>query len=198
MTRVIIVHRWDGSPETDWYPWLKREIESRGGECLIPAMPDSGRPQIEPWVSMLASVVGKVDRHTYLVGHSVGCQTILRFIERLPDDEKVGGSLLVAPWTRLKPQPGEGEKEKSIALPWIETPIDWKKVIEHNPTTTCLFSENDSFVHEEDAELFRNRLNADILMEKELGHFTIFDGVTRLPMALHVLEKWGIFPDPAK
>lgn len=198
MTRVILIHRWGGTPETDWYPWLKREIEARKGECIIPAMPDSEHPQIEPWVSTLHSTVKRVNEKTYFVGHSVGCQTILRYIEKLPKDAEVGGVLLVAPWTKLKAQSYESESDKLVAKPWIETPIDWKKIFAHDHNTTCVFSEDDPYVSLDEVEFFRNKLNADIILDGNMGHFTIYDKVTELPMVLHVLEKWGIFPNRDK
>lgn len=198
MTRVIVVHRWGGTPETDWYPWLKREVESRGGECLILEMPDPNTPKIKEWVSTLKQSVKEVNEQTYFVGHSIGCQTILRFIEGLPKNSEVGGVVLVAPWTTLKPASYESDEDKAIAQPWIDTPIDWKKIFDRDHNTTCVFSDNDPYVSLDEVEFFRNKLNADIILEKGMGHFTIYDKMTKVPMVLHVLAKWGIFPNHEK
>jgi predicted alpha/beta hydrolase family esterase len=195
MTRVFVVHRWGGSPETDWYPWIKRKVEELGGECTILKMPTPQNPKMEEWIRTLAEAVGEVDVNTYLVGHSIGCQTILRYIERIPKDAEVGGVVLVAPWTRLKPESYESEEDKAVARPWIDKPIDWKKIFSHEHNTTAIFSENDPYVFVEEAEFFRKKLNADIILEKKMGHFSIYDKTTELPMLLHVLERWGIFPN---
>jgi predicted alpha/beta hydrolase family esterase len=194
MTKVVLVHRWGGSPESDWYPWLKSEIEKRGAKMIIPQMPNPDYPQIEPWVSTLQKTIPHLDEHTYLVGHSIGCQTILRYLERVHETEEVGGVVLVAPWTKLKPESYEKPEEKAIAKPWLETPIDWKKIFCHDHNTTCIFSEDDPYVYIEEAEFFRNKLNADIILEKDMGHFTIYDQMTTFPQLLHVLDRWGVTP----
>ncbi len=198
MTRVIVVHRWGGTPETDWYPWLKREVESLGGECLVLTMPNPNNPRLKEWVSTLKESVKEVNEQTYFVGHSIGCQTILRFIEGLPKSAEVGGVVLVAPWTKLKPASYESDEDKAIAQPWIDSPIDWKRIFAHDHNTTCVFSDDDPYVSLDEVEFFRNKLNADIILEKKMGHFTIYDKITQLPMVLHVLKKWGIFPHREK
>ena len=92
--RAFIIHGWGCYPEEGWFPWLKKELEARDFEVQIPAMPDSDTPKIKPWVSHLNELVGVCDEQTYLIGHSIGCQTILRYIETLPHPTKVGGAVL--------------------------------------------------------------------------------------------------------
>ena len=125
--RVFIIHGWDGYPEEGWFPWLKKELEQKGFQVYIPAMPEPAEPKIEAWVSYLSEIVGDVDGDTFFVGHSIGCQAILRYLESLSADKKIGGTVLVAGWlTRLTGDLGAGEME--IARPWIETPIDHDKI----------------------------------------------------------------------
>ncbi len=47
MKRVIIVHGWEASPEGGWRPWLRKELEDRGFEVHVPAMPDTNNPKIK-------------------------------------------------------------------------------------------------------------------------------------------------------
>jgi uncharacterized protein len=94
--RVFIVHGWDGYPEEGWFPWLKGELEAREFEVFVPQLPDPGNPRIYKWVPKLKEVVGDADEETYFVGHSMGCQTIARFLENLPQDLKVGGAVFIA------------------------------------------------------------------------------------------------------
>ena len=94
--RLVIVHGWEGSPEEGWFPWLKAEMEKRGWEVSVPALPNSAEPEQARWLPYLQMIVGKVDKNTFMVGHSLGCITILRFLERLPKEEFIGGAILVA------------------------------------------------------------------------------------------------------
>ena len=80
MKRAIIVHGWDGFPEEAWFPWLKRELEARGFTVDVPQMPEAATPKIDLWVPALAQAVGAPDVELVLIGHSIGVQTILRYL----------------------------------------------------------------------------------------------------------------------
>ena len=86
MKRVFIIHGWGGKP-AGWLLWLKEELGKKGFEASTLEMPNSEKPEIEEWVGYLSEQAGEVDKDTYFVGHSIGCQTILRFLEKLPEDK---------------------------------------------------------------------------------------------------------------
>ena len=170
MKRVIIVHGWSGSPNTDFLPWAKEGLERKGYQVIVPAMPDTDTPKIENWVPYLKEVVGKVSREDILIGHSIGCQTILRFLEQLPENERVGKVILVAGFgPYLK---GQTEEEQLIAQPWLDAPLDLNKVRTKADSFIAIFSDNDPFVPlEENKKLFEEKLGAKIFIEKGKGHF---------------------------
>ena len=99
MKRVFIIHAWGFNPKMNWYLWLKSELEKRYFEVFIPEMPNTDEPKIEEWISHLKKVVGKIDYDTYFVGHSIWCQTIMRYLER--ENVKVGNVVFVAGWFKL-------------------------------------------------------------------------------------------------
>jgi uncharacterized protein len=189
MKRVIIMHGWGGNPEGDWYQWLKLELENRGTEVIIPEMPDSMHPEIIEWVTTLAKSVGDPDEETYFVGHSIGCQTILRYLEALPRDKKVGGAVLVAAWFNLTDETWDEDYTEEIALPWLKTKIDFKKVREHTSKFTVFLSDNDPYVPLSDGEIFKKKLGAEVIVEKDRGHFSSEDGVYEYPAVLNKLLK---------
>src|SRR3989344_1064272 len=100
MKRVIIVHGWSGSPNDNWLPWLKTELEKLGHEVLVPEMPNADEPVIEAWVAKVSEVVDTPTNNTYFVGHSIGNQAILRYLETIK--APVGGAVFVAGWFDLK------------------------------------------------------------------------------------------------
>ena len=79
------------------------------------------------------------------MGHSIGCQTILRYLEK-QSVPKIGGVLLVAPWLDLLPEAIEDIDSYETAKPWMTTPIDFKKIKSKTNTITCIFSSDDYFV----------------------------------------------------
>lgn len=183
--RVFIVHGWDGSPKSDFIPWLKKELEAKGFEVHSPAMPNPEEPKIETWVPILAQAVGIVDENTFFVGHSVACQTILRFLESLPENKKVGGAVFVAGFFNLTNL--EDKETEEIARPWIETPIDFEKVKSVLNKSIAIFSDNDPFVSLNNKDQFANKLGSKIIIEHNMSHFNEGAGITQLPSALNAL-----------
>lgn len=181
MKRAILIHGWSGNPENCWFPWLSGELEKNGFKVERPAMPDSDNPKIGPWVEHLAKTVGAPDAETILIGHSIGCQTILRYLQTLKEGEEIGGVFLVASWLLIR---GLGGDENNTAKPWVETPIDFEKIKSHSPYFVSIFSDNDQFVPLENVERHQKLLNAKTIVEKQKGHFDDEAGVKELPVLL--------------
>ena len=187
--KAIIIHGWEGKPGEAWQKWLKVKLEEKGWKVETPKMPNSAEPKINEWVGKLKELEN-IDDKTYFIGHSIGCQAILRYLETL-DGEKVGGCVFVAPWMELdeKTIEEEGEEVKEIARPWVETPINWEKVKQHTSKFICILSDNDYYVPLTNKELFEKNLNAEVFIEKEKGHFAPQDNVDELPIVLEKIEE---------
>jgi predicted alpha/beta hydrolase family esterase len=186
MKRVVLVHGWDGGPHLDWFPWLAGELKNRGYEVVAPQLPIPEEPRKERWVPALAEVVGTLDAETYFIGHSMGCQTILRYLETLPEAVMVGGALFVAGF--LKPLTNmEGPKEEEIARSWTDAPLDLAKVRSHLPKSTLVISDNDEWVPLENADAFKNALGSETTVEPSREHFNEDQEPAVLAAALKLL-----------
>lgn len=186
--RVFIVHGWDGCPEEGWFPWLKNELEDKRIEVFVPQLPDAGTPRIHKWVSKLTEVVGAADENTYFVGHSMGCQTIARYLETLPEGVKVGGAVFVAGFFKRLTGLGDDPSEQETDRHWLGTPIDFARVKSHLPKSIAIFSDDDPWVPLDNQEDFRDKLGSGIIIEHARGHFSGGrDSTTELPVARDAL-----------
>jgi uncharacterized protein len=181
MDRVFIIHSWTTNPGFGWYPWLKKELTKKGFKVQVLKMPDTNRPRIGKWVSHVAKNVKKLDENTYFVGHSIGCQTIMRYLAK--QKTKAGGAVLVAGWFTLKGL--ETKEDWKIANPWLNTPMNLAKV--KRTKITAILSDNDQFVPLENKKLLKQKLGAKIIMKHKSGHFDEEDGFKKLPIALKEL-----------
>ncbi len=179
MNKVYIVHCWDGTKEDGWYPWLDEKIANNDNKVIRFDMPNTATPKIKEWVEELDRQVDKLDENTYFVGHSIGCQTIMRYLEKT-DVKKIGGILFVAPWLDLLPEAVSDEESYNIAQPWINTLIDFEKVRSVTNKITCIFSDNDYFVSLEQEKRFKELLHAKTLIVKDKGHISVDDGIKEL------------------
>ncbi len=190
MKRIFIVHGWDGYPEEGWFPWLKKELEAKGFEVFVPQLPDPNNPRIENWVPKLAQIVGPADANTFFIGHSMGCQTIARYLETLPENIKVGGVVFVAGFFKHLKGLEDDEEVRLTDKHWLNAPLDLNKVKNHLPKSIAIFSDNDPFVPLDNQDDFKNKLKSEIILEKNCGHFSgPTDGFKELPIALEAILK---------
>ncbi|MDO8565798.1 MAG: alpha/beta hydrolase [Candidatus Moranbacteria bacterium] len=189
MKRIFIVHGWAGYPEEGWFPWLKKELETRGFIVVVPQLPDPENPRIEGWVAQLAETVGVPDKDCFFVGHSIGCPTIAHYLESLPDGVTVGGAVFVAGFFRkLTNLEGDAATQETAKL-WLEAPLDLEKVKSHLAKSVAIFSDNDPYVPLDNQDDFCDKLGSEIIVEHKQGHFSGSTGTTALPIALESVLK---------
>lgn len=189
MKKVFIVHGWEGSPKEARSKWLKKELESRGFQVQALQMPNPDEPKIEEWIPFLQQQVSTPNEETYFIGHSVGCQAILRYLAKLPEGTKIGGAVLIAPWIYLdeKTIEEEGPEVIEAAKPWVETEIEWEKAKTHTNNFVCIFSDNDPYVPLPNKEMLQEKLGAKIIVEHNKGHFTMENNISEVPSALNAI-----------
>ncbi len=188
MKNVYIIHGWGGSPDEPMFRWIKSSLEEGEFNVSIPIMPNAEAPEIEAWVNKIRdTVILKED--TILIGHSIGCQAILRYLETIDEDIKIAGIVLVAPWMKLdeKTLKEEGGEIIKIAEPWMNNPIDFNEVKSHIIKAVAIFSDNDPYVSLEQKDVFEDKLGAEIIIEHDKGHFDPDSNVRELPSALNAI-----------
>ena len=197
--RVFIVPGWNETPNDAWIPWLVKEAGKSGIHAMAVFMPNPNEPYIDSWVYHLNSIITSPDSETFFVGHSMGCQAILRYMEQLDHNVKVGGVIMVAPWVHLNQAAFDNENDIEVARPWLETPIEWDVVKKHTENFEAIFSDNDPYVPIADYKIFREKLNANTVVENRKGHYDSHSNTLKLPRVLLTLLKMaGVDGSPVK
>ena len=179
MNKIYIVHCWDGTKDDGWYPWLDKQLSNENNIVYRFDMPNTTSPDINEWVSFLDSKVESLDENTFFVGHSIGCQTIMRYLQT-KNMCKIGGILFVAPWLELLDFAIEDEESYNVAKPWLNTKIDFEKVKQFTNNINCIFSDNDYFVSLDQKDKFEKLLDANTIVVSGKGHISQDDGVYEL------------------
>lgn len=154
--RILLVPRWSGTAASDFYPWLARELAPRLRLEVAPLRPEPGAPQIEACLEELA---GLDPARTLLVGHSVGCQVLMRALARVPDGGRAPALLCVAGWWTV-------DRPWDTLRPWITTPFDHARTAARCDRIEVLLSDDDPFTS--DAEETRRRFIAALGAEVEV------------------------------
>ena len=164
MKRVVIVHCWGGYPEYCWYPWVKKELESKGFDVQVPELPETDAPNLAKWLPVLKEVVGTPNEDTFLVGHSIGCATILCYLESLKEGEKVSGVVLVAGYTD-----DLGFEELKN---FFTTPVPLEQIKPKANKFVAIHSDDDPYVPLKHGDIFKEKLDAELIVKHRMKHFS--------------------------
>lgn len=94
--RIVIIPGMGCAPvlECNWYAWLRDKLESDSTgrfTVILEDMPDPYAARESQWLPFIRDTL-KIDEKTILIGHSSGCEAIMRLLEK----DKVRGIILVA------------------------------------------------------------------------------------------------------
>ena len=164
MMRAIIVHCWSGHPNYCWYQSAKQDLEKLGIKTEVLEMPGTDTPKISLWLPKLREAAGKPDEDLYLIGHSIGTVTIMRYLESLPVGTRIGGAVLVAGFTD-----DLGDEELKNFFP---KPLDFSQIKPKAKKFILINSDNDPFVPLKYADILKKELGATLILKPGFGHFS--------------------------
>lgn len=164
MKRAVIVHCWEGVADYCWYSRTKKELEGHGFHVDVPLMPETALPKLSLWLPKLQEVTESPDGDLFLNGHSAGCITIMRYLETLQDDERIGGVVFVAGFTD---DLGFNELKN-----FFTTQIDFKKIKTKAKKFVAIHSDNDPYVALKYGEILKEKLRAEFIIKHNMKHFS--------------------------
>jgi predicted alpha/beta hydrolase family esterase len=184
--RAIVVHCWEGYPEYCWYPYAKSKLVERDFSVEVPAFPDTKNPKTNEWLKTLKDTVENPSEDLYLIGHSLGCITIMKYLETLGEDQKIGGVIFVAGFTE-----DLGYKETKT---FFETVVDLDKI--KNKVKNgfiAIHSDDDPYVDLKYADIFKEKLGAEIITKHNAKHFSGARGedgaCLKFPVIIESIER---------
>ena len=172
----------------DWTNWLAEETRKHGFDFQLLSMPDLIYPEVDQWLSFLEKQNIEIDDDTYFVGHSLGCITIARFLEKLSPESIARGCIFIAGFCSLPPLP--------FLSDFCTLPIDFSEVKKHARKFVSIVSDNDHIISQDLSEEFSKKLDAWVIVEHNKGHFT--SGVRKIPSALNVILEMDKMNKEAK
>lgn len=179
MKKAVIIHLWEGYPQYCWYQNTKSELEHFGFVVHVPQMPDPNLPKQDRWVSTLRETIGKPDKDTYLIGHSIGAVTILRYLEGLSENEKVGGVILVAGFT--------DDMGYDVFSNFFTEPLRFEKIRNKARNFTVIVSDDDPYVDMKYGHELSRELNGELIVKKGMKHMS--QDCDRLPDVAFAARK---------
>jgi predicted alpha/beta hydrolase family esterase len=165
MKNALILHGTDASSSANWFPWLKKELESRGYTVWVPDLPHAEKPNIQRYNEfLLANKEWVFNEDTIIVGHSSGAVAILGLLEALPEHVVVNKCFLVG---SFKDDLG-WESLKDLFL----QPFDFEKIKKHAKEFIFIHSDNDPYCPLEHAKYLADKVGGKLILKPGEGHFS--------------------------
>ncbi|MBD7952052.1 RBBP9/YdeN family alpha/beta hydrolase [Oerskovia rustica] len=183
VTRVVVVHGLGASSDNHWFGAVRDRYTPHGVEVLVPDLPRSQAPDLDTWLDVLADAIGPLDEGTVLVGHSLGCVTILQHLAARQDEWRLGGLALVAGF--VEEVPGIPEVDH-----FVERPLAPDAVAARSRRRHVVVADADPVVPRRLTETLARVLDADLTVVEGGGHFVAGGGFDRLPALEDVLDAW--------
>jgi hypothetical protein len=173
INKVFVIHGAYGSPEENWVPWLKENLESKGLQVYIPKFPTPEGQTLEAWFRVFENFLPLLDEQSIFVGHSLGPAFILNLLEKV--DTPIHSAYLVAPFVGFLNNPDFDPINSSF----VNKEFDWKKIRSNCRNFFVYSSDNDPYVPLSKGEFLRDKLEAKFTVVSGAGHFNISTGYTQ-------------------
>jgi len=183
--KIVILHGTFGSPEGNWFPWLKAELEKLGHETYVPKMPTPEGQSVDSWRKALQEQCPwAFGRETILVGHSAGALYMLNILNR-ERPEPVRASIFVSCFLYELENPEYDE----LNYTFMHQDFDWGLIREYAGEVVVFHGDNDPYVPVAQAEKLAEKLGVKPILIKDGGHLNVGAGYTEFPELLEKIEK---------
>ena len=181
--KVFIIHGSYGHPGENWFPWLKKELEELNFEVFVPKFPTPERQNLENWMKVFSEYENKLDENTIMIGHSLGPVFILHILE------KINHSIHSCFFISGSISPVGDKRFDKIEKEFLKNNFNWEKIKQNCKKFFVFHSDNDPYVPMEKATELVDKLNAELDIIKNAGHFNEDSGYKEFPLLLRkILE----------
>lgn len=183
MSKIFIIHGAFGSPNENWFPWLKKEQKALGHQVFVPRFPTPENQSLDSWEKVFNQYQEEIDEDTVFVGHSLGPAFILHILENL--NVKIKAAFFASGFL------GElGNKDfDQINQTFIAKDFDWEKIRKNCDNFFIYHSNNDPYVPLREAENLAKKLHVEPIIIEGAGHFNEAAGYTKFDKLLGDIKK---------
>jgi predicted alpha/beta hydrolase family esterase len=183
MADVFLIHGSYGSPDGNWFPWLKSELGKSGCSVHVPTFPTPARQSLENWLHVFKKYEGFVNRDTVFVGHSLGPAFILAVLEGL--QRPVKAAFFVAGFVSKLDNPDFDVINRTF----VDRDFDWAGIKRNCRKFYLYASDNDPYVPLGKSGELADKLGHGLKIVKNAGHFNEEAGYLQFGMLLRDIEE---------
>jgi len=181
--KVVIIHGAYGSPQENWFPWLKKELEKLNYEVIIPQFPTPKGQSLKNWLGILNKAVKNWNQDLIFVAHSLGPALVLKKIEELK--KPIKAAFLVAGFIGKL----DLKELDSLNANFFEKGFDWKKIKKNCQKFFVYNSDNDPYVPLAKGRKLAKNLGVKLNIIHNGGHLNSAAGYNQFSRVLEDIKK---------
>lgn len=183
MKTAIIFHGTLGTPDGNWFQWLKKELEARDITVWLPQLSRAEQPSLNEWYRFVKEHCPfPINENTLIVGHSSGA--ILALVIAQNNMEKIGAIVDVSVF-------------HDNSLQWepngrlFDVQFDWPAIQQGVNELLFIHSDNDPYVPLDQAQFVASSCDAELILIPGQGHFNLEQGdeYKQFPKLLGILVE---------
>lgn len=178
---IVIVHGTMGSPDINWFPWLKRELEALGHKVIVPRFPTPENQNATAWLEAFHKAVPD-QKDLILVGHSIGATFLLHVLQNL--DSPAFQTIFVAPVLGACGHPDYDALNKTF----FSAAFDWDKIGNNAGRIQVFHGDDDPYVPLSHPIELAEMLDEQVTIVNGGGHLNAESGYTEFPSVLKSIE----------
>jgi predicted alpha/beta hydrolase family esterase len=161
--KAVILHGTGSTPESNWFQWLKGELEKLDYEVWVPQLPEAYLPDVKRYNKFLLES-GWDFTDNLVIGHSSGSVEILGLLQDLPESTSIDTAILIGSF--------RGDLGRSD-LKGMDIHFDFEKIKSKAKQFIVVHSDNDPYCPLEGAKAIAEQLGADLKIFPGFAHFGI-------------------------
>lgn len=179
MENYIILHGSFGSKDGNWFPWLKKELENKNQNVLVPQMPIGvGNQNYDNWSKELDQL--GINENTTIIAHSIAPVFVCKYL--INKQIRVKKLIFVCGFNNYL---GIDPDFDAVNEPmFLDNLIDVKKYCDN---IICFYSDNDPYVKFDVEKEFADKIANEQYIIKNGGHINAESGYTEFVDILKVL-----------
>ncbi|MEI7688676.1 MAG: alpha/beta fold hydrolase [Candidatus Nomurabacteria bacterium] len=174
MKKIFIIQGFGGIPNGGWISWIMQQFsKEKIYVCALP-MPNPKNPVLSEWLEEISRAINNSqdDDELYIVGHSLGATTLLRYLEINPKNKKIAGVVFVS--GVIHPLDIENKESNFRKIDSFLIPdIDLIKVKNKVNKVVSIHSKDDPIVPFIQGEELSKALSCEFIATEKGGHFYI-------------------------
>lgn len=180
---VIIIHGTKGTPDGNWFPWLKQQLEKKGLTVHVPTFPTPTGQSVDHWMQVFDHYRQFLNKDTIVIGHSVGPAFLLHVLESL--EEPVKAAFFVAGFTGML----GNEEFDGLNKTFVTKEFDWETIKNNCGQFFVLHGADDPYVSLDKSVALAKNLGTEPIVIDKGGHLNAESGYKTFPKLLELIEK---------